>query len=142
MTSIEDRIKTAVAADTSLQALLGTPPATVRWYTGGLMQGSAVPAVVTQLISVMRIETHSGTLTTKQYRVQCKIFGGQAEAGKQACADVGAAIDAFRKTLNLTSRSASLQQPNFIENERDTPYSQQDRVNHLKMLDLLVFADD
>jgi len=135
------KLRTAAVADTGLSALLGTAP--FRWYNVQLLQGSALPAIVVQIIST--VPKHGYTLRAQnpvENRVQFTIWGGQGDAGCQSAYDVEAALKMFLDSFDAIGISNLARYPNYITLERDGFFIQTDTGIYQRLIDVMIWNDE
>jgi hypothetical protein len=133
-TTLLAKIRTAAAADFTLQAFLGTNP--FRWYDQQLAQGSQFPAVAAFAVSGIPTYSNTAILTTQQYRVQLNIFDLDPQKTRQ----IASYLRTFFTTFNPYSPGGQTTlQPNRIVNERDGGISQTAPFTALTMLDVMIF---
>jgi hypothetical protein len=88
MTSLEVKLRTAALAYPDLVALLTNSPSKpgfpdFRWYNIQLIQGSAFPAVVVQLVSSGQSYSNYQRLSTSFSRIQFTIWDTDSDRGRQ-----------------------------------------------------------
>jgi hypothetical protein len=137
-TPLKQKLLTAAAADANLGALLGPSP--FRWYSIQLMQGSAWPAVVVQIISTIPKYTYSGRAQNPvQNRVQFTIWGGPGESGTQAAYSVENALKTFLDGFDAIGVPGLVLYPNYITLERDGFFIQTDTGIYQRLLDVMIW---
>jgi len=139
-TPLKDRIRAAAIATPALTALLGTNP--FRWYDMQLVQGSAFPAVVAQIISNTKSYVFGGRLPNSHSRVQLTLWGQNNAAGMTALANLEVALGTFFDSLNLIGVSGLLQYPNRIVGARDGFIATPQPGNPLRLIDVMMASND
>lgn len=140
-TPLLDRIRAAAIATPSLTAILGTSP--FRWWSIQLGQGSALPAVVTQVVSGGPSYGVAGRFQCSSSRVQFTLWGAANTASAVATlAALEQALIAFLDTLNLIGISGLVQYPNQVVMQRDAFYAATQPGNPQKLIDAMVFSND
>ena len=137
-TSLKARIRTAAAAYPGLAALLGTAP--FRWYDNTLIQGSALPAVVVQVISGSPTYVVTGRLHTGWSRIQFSIWGSGSNSSNAT--DVETQLLAFLDQLNLIGIPGLAQYPCQVVLQRDLLYPKTQPPLFLRQLDAMIFSND
>jgi hypothetical protein len=141
MTPLKQKLRAAAAGNSGLTGLLGTSP--FRWYNLQLLQGSAFPAMVVQIIST--IPKYGYTMRAQnpvQNRVQFTIWGGAAEAGDQAAHNVEAALKTFLDGFNAIGISNLALYPNHITLERDGFFIQTDTGIYQRLIDVMIWDNE
>jgi hypothetical protein len=136
-TSLETKIRTAAAAYSPLVALLGSSP--FRWYDTQLVQGSAWPSVVAQLVSNSPTYALPGALTASFARVQFTVWDIDAERART----VESTITAFLAATNFGPNSSPVTvTANYILNTRQSMYPQTQPPQFQRIMDCKLFNDD
>ena len=137
-TPLKQKLRTAAAADANLGPLLGPSP--FRWYNVQLLQGSALPAVVVQIIST--IPKYGFTMRAQnpvENRVQFTIWGGQGEQGSATAYQVEDALKTFLDTFDAVGIPGLTLYPNQITLERDGFFIQTDTGIYQRLIDVMVW---
>lgn len=137
--SLKEFLRTQAAADPTLSAQLGSSP--FRWYDKTLLQGSALPAVVVQLISNPTSYTNYQRLTTSDSRWQFTIWGGKAQAGEDACEALVNALTEFFDEFNAEGIDGLASYPNEIMNVRDAVYADTELSIQQRVVDVKIFSN-
>lgn len=137
MASLEDRIRTAAAADPALAVLLGTSP--FRWYDTQLSQGTDFPAVVMQQVSGQDTYVFSGRMPTGFSRYQFVIWDTNPSRGR----DVDVAVTAFFTTFNGPQLPGVAQcwYGSQIINRRSTLFAKPEPAKYQRILDVSIFSN-
>lgn len=135
-TSIEVKLRTAAALYVPLSALLGTSP--FRYYDTQLVQGSAFPAIVAQVISDPKDYYMGGRMNTSFVRVQFTIWDTDAERGRS----VESALYGFFDVFNACNAPAGAAKPNYVVMARGGMYPQTQPPQFQRIIDAKIFNND
>lgn len=139
-TPLKDRIRSAAIATPALTALLGTNP--FRWYDIQLVQGSALPAVVVQIISGAPVYVVAGRLSNSSTRVQFTLWGVNTAAGMASLASLESALVTFFDSLNLVGIPGLAQYQNMVVGARDGFIAIPQPGNPLRLIDAMIWSND
>jgi hypothetical protein len=139
-TDLKERIRLAAIATPALTAVLGTNP--FRWYDTRLVQGSAFPAVVAQVISNVKSYVFGGRLPNSHSRVQFTLWAQNTSAGITALGNLERTVGTFLDSLNLIGISGLLQYPNRIVLARDGFVPTPEPGNSLRLIDVMMASND
>lgn len=137
--SLKEFLRNAASADSTLSVLLGTNP--FRWYDKTLLQGSAFPAVVAQQISNQTTYTNYQRLTTSDSRWQFTIWGGQYQAGEDACEALVNALTEFFDEFNAEGIDGLASYPNEVLNVRDAVFADEEGAIQQRVVDVKIFSN-
>jgi hypothetical protein len=129
-------LRTAAASFAGLTALLGTSP--FRWWDTQLVQGSALPAVVTQLVAGSKTYTFAGRLPTGFSRVQFTIWADNPVSA----ANVEAQLTAFLDQFAGNGISGLVQYPNSIVMQRQSVFQETQPPKYQRITDAQIFSND
>jgi len=140
-TPLKDKIRAAAIATPALTAILGTNP--FRWFDTQLVQGSAFPAVVVQIISDAEVYTMNRRLNGVggPTRVQYTLWGVNTAAGQTALANLEAALQEFWDGLDLVGVPGLTQYSNHIVGARDGFVALPKPGNMLRLIDVMTFSN-
>ncbi len=139
--TLEAKLRTAALAYPDLVALLTNVPSIprfpdFRWYDVQLLQGTAFPAMVVQLISGGQTYTLNSRLSTSFNRMQFTIWDTNAERARQLESVLYAFLDGF----NPAGVRADLQAaPNFVVLTRQGMYPQTQPPQYWRTNDVQIF---
>lgn len=136
--SLKSDLYTAAKSFTGLTALIGTNP--TRWYDMRLLQGSALPAVVVQVIAGVPVYATTGRFHTQWTRVQFTIWG--ATPGSDSAAAVETQLLLFLDQLNLLNIPGLAQYPTQVVLQRDAMQTQIEPPIYQRIIDARIFAND
>ncbi len=139
-TPLKERIRSAAIATPAMTALLGTNP--FRFYDQQLVQGSAFPAIVQQVISGAPTYILAGRLPCSSSRVQFTLWATRDAAGLTALAALEAALVAFLDTLNLIGIPGLQQYQNLVVLSRDAFYPLPQPGNPQRIIDAMIYSND
>lgn len=136
-TPLKDKLRTAAAAYAPLTALLGASP--FRWYDTQLVQKSAFPAIVAQVISDPKSYVFGGRLPTSFARVQFVIW----DIDSQRIETVKSTLFDFLDTFVGDGISQSpLVKGNYIVADRDGMEPQTQPPQWKRIIDAKIFNND
>lgn len=139
-TSLESRLLAAAQSYAPITALIGSSP--TRWYFDTLQQGSAFPAVVTQLISKGAQYRVDARMQTTFNRVQFTLWGGQFAAGVTARDALADALASFMDNFSGAGITGINQQSNILLIDRNALYVQTDPPIYQRIVDYNIFSND
>lgn len=137
-TSLEIKLRTAAAADATLQSLLGTNP--FRWYGPQAQQGAAQPLVEVLMVDAPPQYSTTQLLNTCRYRMQLTIWDTDLERART----VERAIIQFLTTFNAyNSGDQSPIQRNRVVNRRSgRSQAQTDPITYWRTLDAMIWNNE
>lgn len=138
-TSLDIKIRTAAALDSTLSGLLGSTP--FRWFGPQSPQGSTQPLVEVQQISQTPMYSNASLLITCPYRMQFTIWDTNLERARS----VRNAIIQFLTTFNAYSPASSVSplRPNKVLNVRlGQSEPQTDPITWWITLDAMIFNNE
>jgi len=119
MSSAIVKLRTLAAANATLQAFLGTPPAVFRWWDTQHNQGSALPGVTVRIVSKAidyRMTPPGNNINGVRLQIDVR------DTDPEHARSIAASIVAFLNTLNLAVSGGTVtgkQAPTFLLNQRD-----------------------
>lgn len=137
-TSLEQKLRTAAAANADLQALLGTSP--FRWYGPQAAQGAAQPLVEVLLVDAPPQYSTTQLLVTCRYRMQFTIWDTDLERARS----VESAIIAFLVTFNAYNAgdSSPIQRNEVVNRRSGRSQAQTDPITYWRTLDAFIWNNE
>lgn len=139
--TLEAKIRVAAMSFAPLVALLSNSPSIplfpdFRWYDTTMLQGSAFPAMVVQLVSGGQNYTFNTRLSTSYNRVQFMIWDIDAERARQ----VEQALYQFMDVFNPAGlRSDLTGAPNFVVLTQQKQFPQSEPPKFMRHNDVQIF---
>jgi Protein of unknown function (DUF3168) len=137
-TSLEVKLRSAAAANSTLVSLLGSSP--FRWYGPQAPQGSVQPLV--EVLQVSRVPQYSTTdlLITVEYRMQFTVWDTNLESARS----VINAIIQFLKTFNAynSGDSSPIQRNRFVNVRTGQSQAQTDPITYWLTLDAMIWNNE
>jgi len=135
-TSLEVKLRTQALAFPKLSALLGTTP--FRWYDSQLVQGSAYPAIVVQLISSPMNYCNTGRLPTSWARYQFTVWDTDSERARTT----ESALFDFFDVFNAVGHSGLPDYPVTVVNDRQNIYPDPEPIRFTRSVDAMIFSNN
>jgi hypothetical protein len=136
-TSLEVKLRTAAAADTTLTGLLGTNP--FRWFESQFQQGTIFPEVTVLLVDTINQYSVTNLLSTALSRVQFTVWDTDPERAR----DVETAIVDFLVGFNaMNNSSAAPIQANTVISRRQRGNAQTEPFTYQRILDAKIFNNE